>query len=320
MENIMVSVLCATYNQDKYIEETLESLVRQKTDFNFEIIVHDDASTDKTPFILKKYKEKYPSLVKIITQNENQYSKGVSITREFLLPVAKGKYFAFCEGDDFWIDEYKLQKQVDYMESHPNCSFCTHNSISVDESGKFKEDFITKKSGGVVTTDEVILGMGGFCATNSILAPTILTKNLPNYFDICTMDLVWQMYLASQGETYCFKEKMSAYRIGAIGSWSNAMRKSDIKKRKDFYDKIINVRREFDKDTNYVYHESVDKVIRTIQLKRAVLLKDYKELRTGFYKDIYRNYDIRIKIKIWLLKFTPGLYSIIAEKKGWKNI
>lgn len=105
MESIKVSVCCITYNQEKYICKALDSFVSQKTNFKFEILVHDDASTDSTSAIIKEYEEKYPELVKGIYEEENQYLKGAKVS--FLLyPYAKGDFIALCEGDDFWCDEY----------------------------------------------------------------------------------------------------------------------------------------------------------------------------------------------------------------------
>ena len=102
-----VSVICLAYNHEKYIRKTLEGFVAQKTNFSVEYIVHDDASTDSTASIIQEFEEKYPDLIKPIYQKENQYSKGVAITRNLQMQV-QGKYIAFCEGDDYWIDEYKL--------------------------------------------------------------------------------------------------------------------------------------------------------------------------------------------------------------------
>lgn len=111
MDEIIVSVLCFAYNHEKYIRQAIEGFLMQKTSFGIEILIHDDASTDKTQEIIKEYQEKYPDLVKTVLQTENQYSKGIDVCK-FLINIAKGKYIAFCEGDDYWIDERKLEKQV----------------------------------------------------------------------------------------------------------------------------------------------------------------------------------------------------------------
>jgi glycosyltransferase involved in cell wall biosynthesis len=115
----LVSICCITYNHEKYIQQCLEGFLIQKTTFLFEILIHDDASTDRTADIIREYETKYPDIIKPIYQTENQYSKGVIVSAVYNWPRAKGKYIALCEGDDYWIDSYKLQKQVDFMEANP---------------------------------------------------------------------------------------------------------------------------------------------------------------------------------------------------------
>ena len=110
--HIMVSVICNVFNHEAYIRDALEGFVSQKTNFPFEVLIHDDASTDKSADIIHEYEAKYPNLIKPIYQTQNQYSRGGGITRKFQIPRVKGKYIAMCEGDDYWTDENKLQKQV----------------------------------------------------------------------------------------------------------------------------------------------------------------------------------------------------------------
>ena len=117
-EDIKVTVLTLVYNNDKFIKKCLDGILSQKTNFKFEIIVHDDASKDNSRKIIEEYAKKYPEIVVPICQDENQMSKGVRIVDEVMFPKARGKYIAFCEGDDFWIDENKLQKQFDFMEKN----------------------------------------------------------------------------------------------------------------------------------------------------------------------------------------------------------
>lgn len=121
-----LSICCLAYNHEFFIRKCLDGFMMQKTDFPFEVLIHDDASTDNTPQIIREYQSKYPDIIKPIFQKENQYSKGIWITGIHQLPRAKGKYIAFCEGDDYWTDPYKLQKQVDFLETHPDYSLCCH--------------------------------------------------------------------------------------------------------------------------------------------------------------------------------------------------
>ena len=114
----LVSICCITYNHSDYIKDAIEGFLMQKTTFPFEVIIHDDASTDGTTEIIRDYVSKYPDLINAIFQTENQYSKKRGITVRFVYPVTRGKYIALCEGDDYWTDQYKLQKQVDFLEAN----------------------------------------------------------------------------------------------------------------------------------------------------------------------------------------------------------
>jgi len=112
----LVSISCITYNHENYIRDTIEGFLMQKTNFSFEILIHDDASTDKTADIIREYEKKHTDLIFPIYQTVNQYSKEIMISPKFNWPRARGKYMAICEGDDYWTDPYKLQKQVDFLE------------------------------------------------------------------------------------------------------------------------------------------------------------------------------------------------------------
>ena len=134
-KNILVSIRCLAYNHAPYIRQCLEGFVMQKTDFKFEAIVHDDASTDGTSDIIREYAEKYPEIIKPIFETENQYSKHDGSISKIMNAEMRGKYIAKCEGDDYWTDPYKLQKQVDFLEMHPNVVGCVTNCSVVDNKG-----------------------------------------------------------------------------------------------------------------------------------------------------------------------------------------
>src|SRR5690625_43209 len=114
----LVSITCRTNNLEKFIRNAIEGILMQKTTLPFELIIHDDVSTDSTTDIIRDYESKYPHIIKPIYQEENQYSKGIKIGVKYIHPQIKGKYYAICEGDDYWIDPLKLQKQVDILEGN----------------------------------------------------------------------------------------------------------------------------------------------------------------------------------------------------------
>ena len=162
-DEIKVSINCTTYNQEMYIAEAIESFLMQKTTFSYEILIHDDASTDNTREIIKKYEEKYPDIIKPIYQSENKYSKGVKVGYEYNFKRARGKYIALCEGDDYWTDPYKLQKQVDYMEANPDCTLCMHSVDLINGKNQKKIGMVRPyKSNTISSVEDIIIGGGGF--------------------------------------------------------------------------------------------------------------------------------------------------------------
>lgn len=130
-----------TYNQAKFIRQALDGFVMQKTNFPFEVIVHDDASTDGTTDIIREYAEKYPDIIKPIIQTENQWVAGGKIWLRFIWPAIHGEYVAVCDGDDYWTDPNKLQKQADFLDNNPDYSICFHTVSGFFEDGS-APDFI----------------------------------------------------------------------------------------------------------------------------------------------------------------------------------
>lgn len=181
MREPLVSICCLTYNHEPYIRQCLEGFLMQKVNFRFEVLIHDDASTDKTPQIIREYEEKYPKTIKPIYQNENQYSKGVRVTWVYQFPRAKGKYIALCEGDDYWIDPDKLQKQVDFLELNPNYGMvCTDYNKYFQRNNKFKRHcFRYSKYKEIVKFEDYILDMSSI-GTSTVMFRKEVTSNYRN--------------------------------------------------------------------------------------------------------------------------------------------
>ncbi len=232
---IMVSIKCLAYNHEKYIAKALDGFIMQKTNFKIEVIVHDDASTDRTADIIREYEKKYPEIIKPIYQTENQYQYG-NISRKFIDHKFRGKYVAYCEGDDYWTDPDKLQLQVDYLEAHPECAFSFHNACIVLEDGSpFKEAFLPDRSifkSNVFENKDKIYNTSdiinlAFFPTASIIARReyILHRNDFSANPICG-DLPLRLSLSLDGYGYYFDRIMSAYRTGNPNSASGLAAKS----------------------------------------------------------------------------------------------
>ncbi len=226
----MVSVLCLAYNHVNYIEKTIESIISQKTNFKFEIVIHDDASTDGTTEIIREYEKKYPDLIKLIYQTENQYSKAVPITYTYLYPNARGKYVAFCECDDFWIDDNKLQKQVDFLEQNPGFVACVHKYIVVDKNNN-QQDIKTfgyyEEEGTYSLADfeknELPSQLASLVCRNIFLDDK---NGYPKTFlDVkLAGDVKTYLYLLANGDIFRMGETMSVYRFvqeKGGNSWSS---------------------------------------------------------------------------------------------------
>ena len=233
MENqqkYLVAIKCITYNHEKYLADALEGFVMQKTNFPFVAIVHDDASTDGTADILRQYAEKYPDIIHPIYETENQYSKhdgSLGRIMDAAVAATGAKYIAMCEGDDYWTDPYKLQKQVDFLDSHPDYSMCFHGA-------EIKNETDTK----VITTCDKIENKEYF--TNDIFpgwvvptASVVYRKSMVDTFPsikhpewIKYGDIVLFLKCTHTGRVWGMNEKMSVYRMtenGAVISQRNEM-------------------------------------------------------------------------------------------------
>lgn len=322
-QTIKVSVACTTYNQKKYIRKTLNSILAQDTNFEYEIIVHDDASTDGTTAIIHEFAEKYPEKIVPIFQKENQFSKGVRILAEIILPCARGQYIAMCEGDDFWTDSQKLQKQYDAMQSHQNCSICVHKVQGVSEDGKkclrmFPDG---QKVTGEISAEEVIHSMLAenkwmFHTTSYFMRKEILQKGNnyeffmhPVYGDQATLWLA-----AIFGRFYYIDQVMSSYRMGATGSTvkKDKERTKSIIKNKKWITSLMS----FDRETRGMFHSDVEEALKWRNFMLAGDERNYKVMLEPCYRKIYNSlpayarYHILISSKIPLF---DNLYCFIKK-------
>lgn len=228
MREPLVTVVCMTYNQVSYIADALDGFVHQETSFPYEVIVHDDCSDDGTADIVAKYAAEYPDLVLPVFEKENQYSKGVPIYKEIVRPLAQGKYIAFCEGDDYWIDARKLQAQFDFMESNPDYSLVLHNAEIVDYTTGLT--FLSEADDGdrEKTLDELIIEGGGQVnPTASMFFRRSCDRYYREGYGAPVGDHFNLMRLASFGRVEWMSKPMSVYRYGAKGSFTVGMEKAD---------------------------------------------------------------------------------------------
>lgn len=307
----LVSINCITYNHEKYIAQAIESFLMQETDFDFEILIHDDASTDRTPSIIKEYELKYPDKIKVIYQKENQYSKGIKVSR-LNVSRATGKYIAICEGDDYWISPYKLQKQVDYMENNPSCSLCVHAGQLINESKDKKvSDYTLGSKSRKFNTEEVIRGGGALFLTNSMLYRAEYKDSYPAFFENSPVgDYPLAINLSLLGEVYYVNEIMSAYRQSVIGSWSNRVL-SNGRKIITHYEKMLVMLDELNQYTDYKYKKVIEVTKKDNYLPIYLAKKEMDEFSKAEVKSLYAKLSFKRKLILLLNNISPNIIKSI---------
>lgn len=242
-DHLQVSIRCITYNHAPYIANALDSFLMQETNFPFEIVVHDDASTDGTADIIREYERKYPKIIKPIYETENQYSKKNGSLKKILDAACVGRYTAICEGDDFWCDSKKLQTQYDFLETNLNYSACAHNTkiVNLDTN---RESIMFPGEDKIIT----VADFSEFCHVSSLMLRSQLYLNWPDFVvkSKAPGDIKLNAMLKINGPIYRYGKVMSVYRFGVPGSWQKRRRKNkntyldNSKKVLKFYEDLAN--------------------------------------------------------------------------------
>lgn len=247
--NFLVSVRCFSYNHAPYIKDCMNGFTMQETNFPYVCVIDDDASTDGEPEVVNNYlaenfnlddedvvrKEETDDYHMIFAQhktnkncffavfflNYNHYSIRKSRDKYVEKYIDGAKYIALCEGDDYWIDPLKLQKQVDYLDSHPQCTMtCNRSKLCSVKEGKYIGEQYCRKGDGVLNPVDVIYRTGLYISTCSILYRSFIKDNYPDYCIKCKVgDYPLQIMAAMKGEIYYFDDVMSVYRVDNPMSW-----------------------------------------------------------------------------------------------------
>jgi glycosyltransferase involved in cell wall biosynthesis len=216
MSNLMVSISCLVYNHENYLRKCLDGFLMQKTSFSFEILIHDDASTDSSVAIIEEYRLNYPEIVKPIYQVENQFSKGIRPTFAFNIPRAKGKYISLCEGDDYWTDPFKLQKQIEFLEENMEFVMCFHNANNFHQDTGTVDVFAhleTREYSGQEILESWKIPTASIVFRNNIVDLGRISN--PKYL---YADIILFLSIAEYGKIWAFEDVMSVYRrhIGGV--------------------------------------------------------------------------------------------------------
>jgi glycosyltransferase involved in cell wall biosynthesis len=299
--NPLVSIGCITYNQVNYIKNTIEGFLLQRTTFPIEIIIHDDASNDNTQQIIREYEEKYPNLIGAIYQSENQYSKGVKPLINIVFNKARGKYIAICEGDDYWIDPYKLQKQVDFLENNTEFGLVFTDVQIIDKNNSVIENGaynIRKRySSGWIFTE---LLKGNFINTCTVvLRKDLIPSSMNNPDKTWFIYDYWLWLRIAINSKICFMNEITtAYRILD----NSVSRSPGFKDRRKSYYLFSDVLEAFGNENKRVLAKEEKEII----LRKLISL---------FFQP-YGSFSLKLKLLGLIAKYFPGLVGFIHILKS----
>lgn len=316
---ISVTVIVAAYNHEPYIRDCLEGIVRQKTDFAFEAIVHDDASTDGTADIIREYASTYPEIIVPLIEVENQLSRGSQAFEGIALPTIHGRYLAYCEGDDYWFDSGKLQAQFDFMEAHHDYALCLHNGIVCDlyhgidylsepvtrDCDKSCERLIAEGGGLVNFT-------GSFFIRRACDDPQIEHRcSARDHFEM--------IKLASRGRVRWLSRPMSVYRWGVAGSWTDRQSKSDIERTRCHVASRVEALEIHDRATKGTYHEAFERRIafERSRLNEAERLQQLAARPTAVSRLLCRTVPLRNRLSVVLRELLPTGVDRALRRMIW---
>ncbi len=314
-----LSVAVITYNHEEYIANCIESIVSQKTNFDFEVVIGEDCSKDGTGAMCKELAAKYPGIIRLLPSDRNYGPLG-NTTR--VLNACRSDYVAFCEGDDYWINDRKLQKQVDFLDQHPDFTICFSAVEVIDELGWNwpYEKYYPVFDKDIFTIDDFILSEMNIIPTPTLVFKNVLPQPLPDFFVNGLMgDLGMQLFLADKGKAKFLNEKLAVYR-----NHSGGLTKSEehIKKMNGW---LIQYYKTFNEYFNFRYDHLFRK--RFLQMAKVELIygarhtKGWGRLRHYFQKmPDYIRYSERINWKELAYYHAVLFFPFLLKKKTTDSI
>lgn len=313
-----VTVRTATYNHAKHINKCMESILMQETDFQFEYIIGEDYSTDGTREIVFEYAEKYPEIIRVITADRNV---GLKANNYRCRKATRGEFTALCEGDDYWTDPKKLQKQIDYLTEYPECDLCFHPAKIVYLESPGYEAITGRRADKncIIPVDNLIFSNGDYCPTASLVARTSLNEQLGKwYLESPIGDYYYQILGADRGGALYIDEIMSVYNKSSKSTWSTIEKERQENFKKRYSDLFLMCQRlrKFDKVMNYRHQKQLNKRRRRLILQSFVPVYSFKKQKREQIMDVVRQYSNSSEIYYcyWTL-FLSFIYHKLNVKK-----
>lgn len=314
-DNFQVSVHVLSYNHELSLRKCLDNILSQKVDFNVEIIVHDDCSTDLSLSICLEYKNKYPYLFTIVSEKTNLYKEtnGVLEIEKKLTEISKGKYIALCEGDDYWIDDLKLFTQYHSLLDKPDICFCVHRVLVNNVSNGSTSYYPVKKIRSGIIKSKKFISIVNDCYSFQTSSYFIKTNACLEFYNkvpkfaifMPTNDEAWLLYFGSKSDVMYIDSAMSCYNKMMNNSWTSKESLYTPLKRKENRLSVVKSINEFNNYTNFVYNESCQKRISHNMLMVFINDNDFRSIFEN--KDISREFwrlDKKSFIKKWIKTYV----------------
>lgn len=268
----LVTVCMITYNHEPYIQCAIESVLMQKTSFHFELVLAEDYSRDNTRRICENFAVNYPDIIRLLPSDKNY---GMMANFRLALEASRGKYIALLEGDDYWIAEHKLKRQVEFLEAHPDFAICYHRVNELFPDGKcVGESMNTSSVEAVFTIDQ--LAKGNFMHTPSVMFRNTLFYPFPDWFNVSPVgDYVLHMLNARYGKIWFFPEIMAVYRVG-VGVHGSKSKDNQLRNWRKTIQLLLGLSWTDEVRKNLIYNLRVTKEI----------------IRRNKYKTVYRIWDL----------------------------
>lgn len=321
--NVDITIYCLTYNHVDYIRDALEGFLMQKTSYTYNVFVYDDASTDGTSDILREYMEKYPEIFDVYISPRNIYNlpnRGMIMHKLYEEHIV-GRYVAWCEGDDYWTDSNKLQRQIDFMEQNAECSMVAHGAYWWDcQTGKLK-DYNPYNENRYLGKEEVILQPQGNLPTASlVMRRDVFIRDAE--FPRCDVgDIPMQLYALCKGKIYYFNSQMSMYRYMHDSSWSKDIQGNFENSNIHAYH-MIEFMEKYDKYSNGIYHDFIRRRCSAYLYSR---ISEYQHMDSDEYFNRMQKLKKRLKyseqgfieIQCRIFNLFKGSYVISDREKKY---
>lgn len=322
--NYKLTVLCTAFNHEKYAAQALESFVSQVCDFPFQVLVNDDCSTDGTRDIIRQYAEKYPEIIKPIFQEKNLFSEGLAaLYQKAFYSRLDTPYTAFCEADDCWTDVNKLQRQIDWLDAHPDYSACVHNTTLSYCDGSAPDAPLLPAGEGDrdVGFERIIPGMSGAFHTSSILARTEFILDPPDFYyaaaDHGFLDYAIALRLSLCGKIRFIDAPMSLYRISSNPAAWSAKLGRHYAKLKEFVCGELAMMEKLLPHLSESQRAAAEKVMCERRYELFDIEGRVEELVKPPYLAIYRAKPLSYRLKTTVKRLCPAFHRWYRKRQGY---